>query len=49
MSIKQWKRYPELGFFLDNNLRFTTSVFTWGLANDLHICKKYEPLQNMSF
>ena len=31
---------PEIGVFLDSNLNFTIGVFTLGLANDLHICKK---------
>ena len=34
----------EIGVFLDSNLSFTIRIFTWGLTNDLHICKKYEKL-----
>ena len=30
-----WK--PKIGDFLDSNL---SRVFTWGIANDLHIWKK---------
>ena len=36
------KNINEIGFFLDSNLNFTIRVFTWGLTNDLHLCKKYE-------
>ena len=32
----------ESGTFLDRNLNFRIKVFTWSLANDLHICKKYK-------
>ena len=32
---------PEIEVFLDNNLNFTVKVFTWGLASDHDICKKY--------
>ena len=31
------KNIHEIGVFLDDNLNFT-----WGLPNNLHICKKYE-------
>ena len=34
-------KYSEIGVFLDSNLSFTMTIFTWGLANDLHICKTY--------
>ena len=39
MSING-KKYFEIGVFLDSNLSFTIRVFTLGLANDLHICKR---------
>ena len=41
MSING-KKIHQITAFLDNNLNFTIRVFTWSLANDLHICKKYE-------
>ena len=41
MSINGKKIY-EIGVFLDNNLNFTVRVFTWDLANDLHIWKNYK-------
>ena len=42
MSIdgKNIYEIPEMRVFLDGNLNFRIRVFTWGLANDLHICKK---------
>ena len=36
------KNINEIGVFLDGNLNFTIRVFTWGLPNDLHLCKKDE-------
>ena len=39
MFINRQKNF-KIGVFLDSNLSFTFRVFTWGLANDLHICKK---------
>ena len=41
MSING-KNIHEIRIFLDSNLNFTIRLFTWGLAYDLHICKKYE-------
>ena len=41
MSINR-KKINETGVFLDNNLSFKIKVFISGLANDLHIHKKYE-------
>ena len=41
MSING-KNIHEIGVFLDSNLNFAIRVFTWGLANDLHICKNCE-------
>ena len=35
-------KHSEIGAFLDSNLSFTIRIFTLDLANDLHICKKYE-------
>ena len=47
MSING-KNIHQIGVFLDSNLNFTIRVFTWGLANDLYICKKYEkPAKNI--
>ena len=43
MSING-KYIHEIGVFLDSNLNFTIRVFTWGLANDLHIFKTNEKL-----
>ena len=44
MSIigKSIYKIPKMWVFRDSNLNFTRRVFTWGLANDLHMCKKYE-------
>ena len=39
MSLNE-KKHSRV--FLVSNLNFTIRVFTCGLANDLHICKKYE-------
>ena len=36
------EKHYEIGLFLDSNLSFSIRVSTYGLANDLHICKKYE-------
>ena len=36
------KNIHEIGVFLDSNLTFTIMVFIWGLADDLHICRKHE-------
>ena len=36
------KKIHKIVVFLDSNVSFTIRVFTWGLANDLHICKNYE-------
>ena len=48
MSINGKKH--EIGVFLDSNWSFTFRVFTCGLGNDRHICKKYvKNLQNMLF
>ena len=33
---------PEIEVFLDSNMNFTIRVFTWGLANNHNVCKKYE-------
>ena len=41
MSING-KNIHEIGVFLDSNLNFTIRVFTWGLTNDLDICKNYK-------
>ena len=41
MSING-KNIQEIGVFLDNILNFTIRDFTWGLANNLHICKNYK-------
>ena len=41
MSINE-KNVHEIRVFLDSNLNFTIRVFTWGLENDLHICKNYK-------
>ena len=41
MSINE-KNIKEIGVFLDKILNFTIRDFTWGLANNLHICKNYE-------
>ena len=35
-------KIPEIGVVLDRNLNFTIRVFNLGLANDLHMCKKYD-------
>ena len=32
----------EAGPILDSNMRFIIRMFTYGLSNDLHICKKYD-------
>ena len=46
---KSIREIPEIGVFLDSNLNFTIRVFTWGLENDLHICKRnMENLQTFS-
>ena len=39
MSIdgKNIHEISEIGDFFDRNLNFTIRVFTWGLANYLHI------------
>ena len=39
---------PEIELFLDSNLNFTISVFSWGLPKII-ICKKNESLQNIFF
>ena len=39
---------PEIELFLDSNLNFTISVFSWGLAKII-TCKKNESLQNIFF
>ena len=36
------KNIHEIRVFFGSNLNFTIRVLTWGLANGLHICKKYE-------
>ena len=36
------KKHSEIGVFLDSTLNFTIRIFTRGLANDLHTCKKCE-------
>ena len=41
MSINENKIH-DTGVFLYSNLNFTIRVFTWDLANDLHICKNYK-------
>ena len=41
MSING-KNIHEIGVFLDSNLNFAIRVYTWGIANDLHICKNYK-------
>ena len=47
MSING-KKHSEIGVFLDSNLSFTIRFFIWGVANDLHICKKYKiPAKNV--
>ena len=38
MSING-KKHSEIGNFFHSNL-FTFRVFTWDLANDLHVCKE---------
>ena len=36
------KNILRLEFFLTSSLNFTFRILTWGIANDLHKCKKYE-------
>ena len=38
------KNILDIEVFLDSNKNFTIRVFTWGLANNLHIYKNYEKL-----
>ena len=40
--MKNINEIPEIEVFLGSNLNCSTRVFTWGLANDHDICKKYE-------
>ena len=37
---KMLMKYLTLKFFLGSNLNFAFRVFTWGIANDVDICKK---------
>ena len=41
MSING-KNIHVIGVFIGNNLNFRIRDFTWGLANNRHICKNYE-------
>ena len=31
----------KIRVFFDSKLNFTITFFIWGLANDIHTCKKY--------
>ena len=37
---KNIHKIPEIGSCFYGDLNLTIRVFTWGLANDLHICKQ---------